>query len=159
MTITPPTTLPVTARDRVTQLLRSLREVTVLWRDVSRVAFPAGWSGLGVLHQVEQQGPMRVSDLATCRHVGVSTMSRNVAELTAAGLLTWELSADDARTHVVRLTPAGRAKLDLARRQVLDQLAPALEGWTEAEVAELECQLTRLAHDLTAATGGAPERT
>ena len=53
MTITPPMTPPVSPRDRVTQLLRSVREVTVLWRDVSRVAFPAGSSGLGVLHLVE----------------------------------------------------------------------------------------------------------
>ncbi len=100
---------------------------------------------------------MRVSDLATCRHVGVSTMSRQVAELTAAGLLEWELSADDARTHVVRLTPAGRANLDRARTGVLDRLLPALQGWTDAELTELERQLTRLTHDLTAATGRAPE--
>ena len=151
--------LPVSPRDRVTQLLRSVREVSVLWRDVSRVAFPAGSSRLGVLHLVEQHGPMRVSDLATCRHVGVSTMSRNVAELTAAGLLEWELSADDARTHVVRLTPAGRADLDRARSEFLDRMLPALQGWTDAELAELERQLTRLTHDLTAATGRAPERT
>ena len=47
-------TLPVSPADRVTRLLRSLREVTVLWREVTRVAFPAGSSGLGVLHLVEQ---------------------------------------------------------------------------------------------------------
>jgi DNA-binding MarR family transcriptional regulator len=152
-------TLPVSPRDRVTRLLRSLREVTVLWREVTRAAFPAGSSGLGVLHVVEQQGAMRVSDLATCRHVGVSTMSRHVAELTTAGLLAWELSAADARTHVVRLTPAGRAALDRARSDVLDRLLPALQGWTELELTELERQLTRLASDLTAVTGRAAERT
>ena len=150
---------PVSPRDRVARLLGSVREVSVLWRDLSRVAFPAGSSGLGVLHLVEQQGPMRVSDLATCRHVGVSTMSRNVAELTAAGLLAWELSADDARSHVVRLTPAGHADLDRARSEFLDRMLPALQGWTQAEVAELEGQLTRLTHDLTAATGRAMEGT
>jgi DNA-binding MarR family transcriptional regulator len=146
-------------RDRVTRLLGSLREVALLWREVTRAAFPAGSSGLGVLHLVEQQGAMRVSDLATCRHVGVSTMSRHVAELTATGLLEWELSADDARTHVVSLTPAGRANLDRARTGVLDRLLPALQGWTDAELTELERQLTRLTHDLTAATGRAPEGT
>ena len=109
MTLTLPVISPA---DRVARLLRWLREVTVLWREVTRVAFPAGSSGLGVLNLVEQQGPRRVSDLATWGHVGVSTMSRHVAELTAAGLLERELSAEDARTHVVRLTPAGRAALD-----------------------------------------------
>lgn len=152
-------THPVTPTDRVTRLLRSLREVTVLWRDVTRVAFPAGSSGLGVLHLVEQQGAMRVSDLAMCSHVGVSTMSRHVADLTATGLLDRELSADDARTHVVRLTPAGRTALDRARTDVLDRLLPALQGWDDAELTELERQLARLTHDLTAVTGRAPERT
>jgi DNA-binding MarR family transcriptional regulator len=153
MTITP----SVGPRDRVAGLLGSLREVALLWREVARVAFPAGSSGLGVLHVVEQQRAMRVSDLAICRHVGVSTMSRQVAELTAAGLLEWELSADDARSHVVRLTPAGRANLDRARTGLLDRLLPALQGWTDTELTELERQLTRLTHDLTAATGRAPE--
>lgn len=152
-------THPVSPTDRVTRLLRSLREVTVLWRDVTRVAFPAGSSGLGVLHLVEQQGAARVSDLAMCSHVGVSTMSRHVAELTTAGLLDRELAADDARTHVVRLTPAGRTALDKARTDVLDRLLPALQGWDDAELTELERQLARLTHDLTAVTGRAPERT
>jgi DNA-binding MarR family transcriptional regulator len=152
-------TLPVSPADRVTRLLRSLREVTVLWREVTRVAFPAGSSGLGVLHLVEQQGAMRVSDLATCGHVGVSTMSRHVAELTTAGLLDRELAADDARTHVVGLTPAGRAALDQARSDVLDRLLPALQGWDDTELTELDRQLARLTTDLTAVTGRAPERT
>ena len=152
-------TLPVSSADRVTRVLRSLREVTVLWREVTRVAFPAGSSGLGVLHLVEQQGAMRVSDLATGGHVGVSTMSRHVAELTTAGLLDRELGADDARTHVVRLTAAGRAALDRARSDVLGRLLPALQGWDDAELTELEHQLARLTNDLAAVTGRAPERT
>ena len=152
-------TLPVSPADRLTRLLRSLREVTVLWREVTRVSFPAGSSGLGVLHLVEQQGAMRVSDLATCGHVGVSTMSRHVAELTTAGLLDRELSAHDARTHVVRLTPAGRVALDEARADVLDRLLPALQGWDDVELTELECQLARLTRDLGAVSGRAPERT
>ena len=36
-------------------------------------------------------------------------------------------------------------------------MLPALQGWTEAEVAGIEDQLTRLTRDLTAATGRAPE--
>ena len=54
---------------------------------MTRESFPAGVSGLGVLNLVDHEGSLRVSDLAACGHVGVSTMSRQVAELTAAGLL------------------------------------------------------------------------
>jgi hypothetical protein len=68
-------------------------------------------------------------------------MSRHVAELTTAGLLDRELSADDARTDV------------------LGRLLPAIQGWDDAELTELERQLAGLTHDLTAATGRAPERT
>lgn len=147
------------ARDRVARLLSSLRQVKVLWREVTRASFPAGASGLGVLHLVDQQGAIRVSDLAACGHVGVSTMSRHVAELAAAGLLDRELAAEDARTHLVRLTDAGRAELARARAEVLDRLLPALAGWTDGELAELDHQLTRLTDDLTAAAGRAHERT
>jgi hypothetical protein len=76
------TTPPVGPADRLTLLLRSLREVTLLWREVTRVSFPSGSSGLGVLHLLAQQTAMRVSDLAACRHVGLSTVTGRVPERT-----------------------------------------------------------------------------
>ena len=148
--------LPVSPRDRVTRLLRSLREVSVLWRDVTRVAFPAGSSGLGVLHLVEQQGPMRVSDLATCGHVGVSTMSRHVAELTTAGLLDRELSR--RRPHPPRPPHAAGAADSPGPAGVLDRLS-RLSGLDRDELAALTASWPASPHDLTAATGRAPERT
>jgi DNA-binding MarR family transcriptional regulator len=137
-------------RDRVARLLSALGQVKMVWRDVARDSFPAGVSGLGVLHLLDQQGAMRVSDLAACGHVGVSTMSRHAAELTAAGLIDRDLATEDARTHLVRLTDDGRAELARARGAVLDRLVPALEGWTDDDIADLERLLDRLGHDLSA---------
>lgn len=134
--------------DPVTRLLAAVRRVKMLWTDVSRSAFPSGSSGLGVLHLIDQEGPQRVSDLATCAHVGVSTMSRHVAELAAAGLLDRDLDPHDGRTHVVRLTAAGAAELARARAAVIDRISPALDGWSGAELAALVGLLDRLADDI-----------
>ena len=145
--------------EQVTRLLSAVRQVKLLWADVTRSAFPAGASGLGVLYLLDAQGPQRVSDLATCGHVGVSTMSRHVADLTAAGLLDRELAPDDGRTHLVRLTAAGAAALERARAAVADRLDPALAGWTDDETDTLCHLLQRLAADVAAATGRTPGRT
>jgi DNA-binding MarR family transcriptional regulator len=144
-------------RERVISLLRRVRDLTLTWRDVTRTSFPTGMSGLAVLTLAEQRGDLRVSDLAACAHVGVSTMSRHVTELTTAGLLDRVLAPGDGRTHMVRLTDQGRAELEVARAAVTDRLAPLLDGWTEDDVERLAGQLDRLTHDL-AATGGTPER-
>jgi DNA-binding MarR family transcriptional regulator len=138
----------VASTDEVTGLLSALRQVKLLWADVTRSAFPSGASGLGVLHLLDQQGSQRVSDLAACAHVRVSTMSRHVADLTATGLLDRDIDPADGRTHVVRVTPAGHAELTRARQAVLDRLRPALDGWTADELAALTQQLIRLATDL-----------
>jgi DNA-binding MarR family transcriptional regulator len=140
--------------DPATRLLTAVRRVKVLWTDVSRSAFPGGSSGLGVLHLLDQEGPQRVSDLATCAHVGVSTMSRHVAELAAVGLLERELDAHDGRTHVVRLTLAGATELERARAAVVDRVSPALARWSGAELDALVALLDRLADDI--ATCGRP---
>ena len=96
-------------------LLRRVRELTLTWREITRTSFPTGMSGLAVLTLAEQRGDLRVSDLAACAHVGVSTMSRHVTELTTAGLLARVLGPGDGRSHMVRLTDKGRAELEQAR--------------------------------------------
>jgi DNA-binding MarR family transcriptional regulator len=145
-------------RERVIGLLRRVRELTLTWREVTRTSFPTGMSGLAVLTLADQKGDLRVSDLAACAHVGVSTMSRHVTELTTAGLLERVLGPGDGRTHMVRLTDAGRAEIERARATVTARLAPLLDGWTEDDVDHLAGQLDRLSHDL-AATAGTPEGT
>jgi DNA-binding MarR family transcriptional regulator len=145
-------------RERVMGLLRRVRELNLTWREVTRSSFPAGMSGLAVLTLADQKGELRVSDLAACAHVGVSTMSRHVTELTTAGLLERVLGPGDGRTHMVRLTDKGRAEIEQARATMTSRLAPLLDGWTEDDVDHLAGQLDRLIHDL-AATSGTPEGT
>jgi DNA-binding MarR family transcriptional regulator len=145
-------------RERVIGLLRRVRELSLTWREVTKRSFPTGISGLAVLTLAEQRGDLRVSDLAACAHVGVSTMSRHVTELTTAGLLERVLGPGDGRTHMVRLTDKGRAEIEQVRATMTARLAPLLDTWTEDDVDHLASQLDRLIHDL-AATSGTPERT
>jgi DNA-binding MarR family transcriptional regulator len=145
-------------RERVIGLLRRVRELNLTWRELTKGSFPTGMSGLAVLTLAERRGDLRVSDLAACAHVGVSTMSRHVTELTTAGLLERVLGPGDGRTHMVRLTDKGRAEIERVRATMTTRLAPLLDGWTEDDVDHLAGQLDRLIHDL-AATGGTPERT
>jgi DNA-binding MarR family transcriptional regulator len=139
-------------------LLRRVSELNLTWREVTRTSFPTGMSGIAVLNLAEQRGDLRVSDLAACAHVGVSTMSRHVTELTTAGLLERVLGPGDGRTHMVRLTDQGRAEIERARATMTARLAPLLDDWTEDDVDHLAGRLDRLIHDL-AATGVTPEGT
>jgi DNA-binding MarR family transcriptional regulator len=75
---------------------------------------------------------MSVSRLASRLDVSQPTASRLVAALATKGLVAAEVSADDRRAKVLRLTSAGRALLrrtDAARvadlRVYVDQLSPA----------------------------------
>jgi DNA-binding MarR family transcriptional regulator len=75
---------------------------------------------------------MSVSRLASRLDVSQPTASRLVAALATKGLVAADVSADDRRAKVLRLTSAGRALLrrtDAARvadlRVYVDQLSPA----------------------------------
>jgi DNA-binding MarR family transcriptional regulator len=69
-----------------------------------------------LLSHVLKLGPVRPVDLAQAMTMDASTLSRNLRPLMAAGWL--ELGAgDDARSRLVQITPAGRAKRAEAQRR------------------------------------------
>ena len=69
-----------------------------------------------LLSQVVQRGPVRPSDLAKAMVLDASTLTRNLKPLVAAGWITVGLGAD-ARSHLVAITEAGRAKRAEAQRR------------------------------------------
>jgi DNA-binding MarR family transcriptional regulator len=74
-----------------------------------------------------------------------STVSRQVTRLQALGLVHSEPSATDRRQRLLTVTAAGRktvTKIDRARNSVMSE---ALDGWSNAEIAELARMVTRLA--------------
>lgn len=68
-----------------------------------------------LLARIAERGPMRPVDLAQVLKMTPSTLSRNLQPLAAAGWI--EIApGEDARSHHVSITPAGRAKRDEARQ-------------------------------------------
>src|SRR5690348_16881097 len=69
-----------------------------------------------LLSYVCKLGPVRPVDLARAMKVDASTLSRNLRPLLAAGWIAMG-PGDDARSRLVRATPAGRDKRQEAQRR------------------------------------------
>ncbi|RYF15723.1 MAG: MarR family transcriptional regulator [Comamonadaceae bacterium] len=69
-----------------------------------------------LLAHVVKLGPVRPVDLARAMKVDASTLTRNLRPLVDAGLLAME-PGPDARSRLVRATPAGREKRVEAQRR------------------------------------------
>jgi DNA-binding MarR family transcriptional regulator len=105
-------------------------------RGLSTIDIRALWT-LGSL------GPLRSSDLAAALAAGAPSVSKCVARLDAAGLVTREPNPVDQRAHTLHLTAAGRE----AAQQVYD-VGDAMVGeifadWDEADVEQLSSLLAR----------------
>lgn len=107
-------------------LLRLVRRV-----DTATGLSPARLSALSVL---VFGGARTVGDLATAEQVRSPTMSRLVAEMEAAGLVTRRVGTDDRRVAMVSATPAGRRLLHAGRRRRVAELAARLEDLEEHEL-------------------------
>jgi DNA-binding MarR family transcriptional regulator len=92
------------------------------------------WSSLVT---VETQGPVRVGDVAEREGVSAATATRLVARLEELGLVARATDAVDRRSWLVTLTPAGRAKLEWARRRRTERLAQRLSTLPPADVQRL----------------------
>jgi DNA-binding MarR family transcriptional regulator len=86
---------------------------------------------------VETQGPVRVGDVAEREGVSAATATRLVARLEELGLVARATDAVDRRSWLVTLTPAGRAKLEWARRRRTERLAQRLSTLPPADVQRL----------------------
>jgi DNA-binding MarR family transcriptional regulator len=101
-----------------------------------------------VLHQVQANAPLRVSELARCVALDSSTVSRHVSHLEAGGYLTRVGDPADRRATRVQLTGAGRTLLDQAMQARAAMLDRAVADWSEADRAALTRLMTRLADSI-----------
>jgi len=76
----------------------------------------------------------RIADIAANLTVKPSTASRIVAATEAAGLVQRTQSADDLRSVVLVLTPAGEALNSTAKHKRIDFLRSASESWEDSTV-------------------------
>lgn len=112
--------------------------------DLNHASLPVLLALLGADHSQRE--------LAAASGVTEQTMSRVIARLERTGYVTRAASSTDARRHVVRLTPEGRAVvLDAGRPQAGEQMAT--RGLTAEQVAQLRSILLAM---VEAGTEGAP---
>ena len=135
-------------------LERSLTQVAriILRLDVPQDALPDGASigrtGYWLLVRVSEQGPLRLSDLAGTVELDLSTISRQIRDLVASGLIARTPDPADGRAAFLSLTEEGVAVLEAvseSRRQVL---AEAVADWTDEERNAMASGLFRLGSGL-----------
>lgn len=74
-------------------------------------------SQLSALFSVERLAPVRLVDLAAAEAVAPPSLTRTVAALEEAGLVTRSADADDRRCARIRLTPGGKVRLRRIRNE------------------------------------------
>lgn len=127
--------------DYLARLSRSLRR---------EVSLPLGASTLGVLATLQEQGRVRLGDLA--RHEGVTpaTLSRIVAVLEDEGYAARDVDDTDRRSAFLRITPAGTrliAQVRAQRARVIQARARGLTPEQRAALADALDALEALASD------------
>jgi DNA-binding MarR family transcriptional regulator len=101
-----------------------------------------------VLHQIQANGSLRVSELAGCMGLDASTASRHVRNLEDGGYLARTGDPGDRRASRVRLTPKGRSALARALRARAVVVDRAIADWPDEDRATLASLMTRLADSL-----------
>ncbi|MBB2936458.1 DNA-binding MarR family transcriptional regulator [Amycolatopsis bartoniae] len=133
--------------DKAVALMRELRTAAQLqhawltqsWQHAGTSLHPAA---VTVLSELGRHGECRPSDLAKRKMVDVSVISRQIAQLAAAGLVERRPAPEDGRASLVRISAAGRAQLERWRDQYLEYVGRALGDWTEDELESLTTRLT-----------------
>ncbi len=112
-----------------------------------------------VLATLRRTGPPHMlapTALFSALMVTSGTMTHRLKSLEASGWICREANPEDARSLLVRLTPAGLALIDMAVEAHLDNERAILSALSPAEVAALDDALARL---LGCLEGGAETET
>lgn len=107
-------------------------------------------SAYPILGRIRDDGRVRLSDLAAGLYVTMPTMSRQVKQLEAAGLVQRAADPADGRASLLELTGEGRRVLERYRAAWRELLAETLAPWDEDDRARLAALLGRLSADLSA---------
>ncbi len=107
-------------------------------------------TAVAVLATVYRHEPLRISRVAELLELESSRVSKEVAGLVTAGLVSLGADPDDGRASRANVTDRGREAFREYRAAADAILAETLAGWPDEELAALGERLRRLADDLTA---------
>ena len=123
------TALASELRTTVMRLARRLRRM--------RTETSLSLGQLAALGTLDRHGPLTPGELAAHERVQPPSMTRTVAALEAAGLVTRTDHPTDRRQVLVAVSPAGRTMLRDDRRRRDEWLAQRMRGLTGAELQTL----------------------
>ncbi|WP_426998844.1 MarR family winged helix-turn-helix transcriptional regulator [Pseudarthrobacter sp. N5] len=144
---------PGSAEESVDAALTTVEhQMSLLWRRARSVSHqlsrqvhpdmePAAY---GLLSVIRKEGPIRLTELASCIGVGKPSVSRQIAFLERIGLVFKEADPLDGRAQSIRLTPMGEEKMHQvqdARRQVFRE---RLAEWPMADIQTLAESIAKL---------------
>lgn len=132
-------------KSQYAELAHQLGAIGAVKRDMARI-LPTDCPGgsAQVLTVLGRHGDIRLSRLAELLAVDMSVTSRHVAHVAERGWIERLPDPADKRSRLLRLTPAGRARLDDLYERTGRLLAHRLTDWTDNEVATLTRLMTRL---------------
>lgn len=132
------------------ELERSLTQVAraILRLDVPPSDLTEGKSvdraGYWLLVRLSSQAPVRLSELADTVELDLSTVSRQMRDLVAIGLVVKVPDPEDGRASLLSLSDRGWAVLETVSEARRQALAEVIDDWSEEERTALTRGLLRL---------------
>lgn len=104
---------------------------------------PASWS---LLEHLDARGALRVSDIAACHGVDISSVTPRLKRLETAGLVGRQREPGDGRAFLITITAEGVSALQsvhIARRDLLEQVVDDIDTRRLADAAEVLSHMAR----------------
>jgi DNA-binding MarR family transcriptional regulator len=117
------------------------------WRLLRQQGAPA------MLVHLARCNPMRSSDLASAMHLDQSTVSRHLAHLESAGLVTRSPDPADRRAHHVAATAKGREQAREVISSRVQDFEVVVDAWSARDRSELARLLTRFSAEFSSQIG------
>lgn len=137
-----------TVEDALRVVLRLGRLPRVQEQLAARAGVSIDPAAYPVLGRIAQDGPIRMTNVATSLALDLSTVSRHVQHLQEAGFIKRAADAQDRRASVLTVSREGKRAFDRLREAGRESLGAALAGWSHSELDDLSDMLGRLAADL-----------
>jgi DNA-binding MarR family transcriptional regulator len=123
------------------------------WRLLRQQGAPA----MALLVHLARCNPMRSSDLASAMHLDQSTVSRHLAHLESAGLVTRTPDPADRRAHHVAATATGREQARQVISSRVQDFELVVDAWSDRDRSDLARLLTRFSAEFSGQIGeGSP---
>jgi DNA-binding MarR family transcriptional regulator len=130
-------------------LLTQIALLGPLRREMARCVVPHLHEGAAtVAWHLSRHGPLRMTQLAAALQLDTSVVSRQVADLVAAGHAERQVDERDRRACRISLTPTGQTALDAALDRLDARFRDQLDTWEAGELQQVAEHLKALREQL-----------